>query len=182
MIRRAMIGLLAVPVICAGCGYHWSGEAGDVEPGYAWTGLYRQDVQTVAVPIFANRTYYRGVEFDLTKAIINQLESRTPYRIAPRDRADTLLEGEIIRVNVRTISRSPSNALPQDQLYQLVVNFTWKDLRTGKLLTVRHNFEQTAPYYPTLGEAQFVGNQENVERLALAVVEQLQADWGKDSK
>lgn len=164
----------------SGCGYHWSGDSGGAEPGYEWKGLYREDVKTVAVPIFVNRTFYRGVEFDLSKAVVNQLEGRTPYKVAPRERADSILEGEIINVGVRTISQNQFSALPQEQLYTVTVNFTWKDLRNGKVLTSRHNFEQTAPYYPTLGEGQFAGNQENVERLALAIVEELQADWGVD--
>jgi hypothetical protein len=182
MNRPAIICALLVPLACAGCGYHWSGDASGVEPGYAWKGLYRGDVKTVAVPIFVNRTFYRGVEFDLSKAVINELEMRTPYKVAPRERADTLLEGEIIGVSVRTLSRNEFNALPQEQLYIVNVNFTWKDLRSGKILATRHNFEQTAPYYPTLGEGQFAGNQENIERLALAIVEELQADWGPDKQ
>ena len=166
----------------SGCGYHWSSASGggpSDEPGYAWSGLYRQDVRTVAIPIFTNNTYYRGVEFDLTKALVNAMESRTPYKSAPRERADTVLEGEIINVGVRTISRNAFNALPQEQLYYITVNFTWKDLRSGQILIQRHSFEQTAPYYPTLGEDQFVGSEDNVERLAVAIVEQLQAEWGK---
>jgi hypothetical protein len=31
--------------------------------GYQWPSLYRSDVHTVAVPIFTNKSYYRGVEF-----------------------------------------------------------------------------------------------------------------------
>ena len=177
---------MALLILAAsGCGYHWSGDGGAnfaPEPGYAWHGLYREDVKTVAIPIFANKTYYRGVEFNLSKAVINQLESRTPYRVAPRERADTILEGEIINTDVRTLSRYPFNALPQEQLYHIVVNFTWKDLRSGKILVQRHSFEQTAPYYPTLGEDPFVGSQDTVERMALAIVEELQADWGNTEK
>ena len=177
---RCLAPAWIVLLTLSGCGYHWAGDSSGVEPGYEWKGLYRGDVKTVAVPIFVNRTFYRGVEFDLSKAVISQLESRTPYKVAPRERADTLLEGEIIGVNVRTLSRNEFNALPQEQLYAVIVNFTWKDLRNGKILTIRHNFEQTAPYYPTLGEGQFAGKQENVERLALAIVNELQADWGND--
>jgi predicted dehydrogenase len=38
-------------------------------------------------------------------------------------------------------------------------------------------FEQTATYYPTLSEGRFIGSQQNVERLALAIVQEMQADW-----
>jgi hypothetical protein len=161
----------------SGCGYHISGNA-ESEPGYQWHTLYRGDIKTVAVPIFANRTFYQGVEFRLSKAIVNQIESQTPYKVVPRDRADTILEGEITNVRLRTVSRNYGSAVPQEQLYVAMVNFRWRDLRTGKVLIERRDYEQTAPYYPTLGEDMFAAEQLNVERLALAIVEELEADWG----
>ena len=176
-----MACLLVAIFAIGGCGYHWSDNATTgqgPDPDFQWKGLYRQDVKTVAVPIFTNRTYYRGVEFNLTKAIINQLESRTPYKVAPKEQADTILEGQIIDVEVHTQSRSQTAGIPQEQLYIVIVNFTWKDLRSGKILVARHSFGQTAPYYPTLGEDQFAGSQENIERLGLAIVDELQAEWG----
>lgn len=169
-----------VAMYCAaGCGYTWSNDGGSFSADSAAdsTGLYRHDVKTVAVPIFANRTYYRNVEFSLTKSIINQLESRTPYKVAPKEEADTILEGEITDVGVHLQNRSAFNGLPQEQLFFITVNFTWKDLRTGKILTDRRQFNQSSTYYPTLGEDQFAGSQENVERLGLAIVEELQRDW-----
>ena len=82
-------------------------------------------------------------------------------------------------MRVHNVSRSPSSALPQEQLFLINVNFTWKDLRTGQIYTERRGFEQSAPYYPTLGEDQTAGTQDSVEKLALAIVEELQAPWGK---
>jgi hypothetical protein len=151
-------------LLLGGCGYHTGS-------------LYRQDVQTVAIPIFTNRTFYRNVEFDLTKAVINQLEARSPYKVVDRERADTILEGEVVEVRVGTLSESLRNALPQEQLYTVRVNFTWKNLRTGRILAQRKNFEQSVAYYPTLGEGQFVGSQNAVEKLAIAVVQELEAEW-----
>ena len=181
-VAHGLRGPLPLPILVligsawmAGCGYQQSGSAGD--GGYQWSSLYRGDVRSVAVPIFTNKTFYRGVEFGLAKALVNQVEAQTPYKVVPPDRADTVLEGEVHRVRIRTISDDPRNALPQEQLYLFTVNFTWKDLRTGKILLARRNFEQTAPYYPTLGEGQFVAEQQNVERLALAIVQELQAEW-----
>jgi len=178
--RHAWAGLVLAFVLLAGCGYHQSGSADFTsDPGYQWKTLYRGDVKTVAVPIFSNKTYYRGVEFNLSKAVVNQIENRTPYKVVPKERADTILEGEVIGARMHTISRDAFNALPQEQLFVVTVNFVWKDLRTGKILVQRHNYEQTAPYYPTLGEGQFAGEQENIERLALAIVEEMEADWGR---
>lgn len=174
-----LIGLaVAALFLSSGCGYQQSGSM-DNAAGYQWHTLYRDDVRTVAVPIFTNRTYYRGVEFQLSKAVINQLEGQSPYKVVPRERADTILTGEIERIFVHTTSESFTSGLPQDQRYLITVGFTWKDLRTGKILVERHNYEQTATWYPTLGEGQRVAEQESIERLALAIVQEMQADWGK---
>ena len=173
--------LLAVAFAAAagGCGYTQGndGRKHATVAGYQWRSLYRDDVKTVAVPIFHNRSFRRGVEFQLSKAIANHLEATTPYKVAPRERADTILEGEISDIAIRTVSEDSRVAVPQEQLYIVRVNFTWKDLRTGKILAERRRFEQSTTYFPTLGEGEFVGSQQNVERLALAIVQELQADW-----
>jgi outer membrane lipopolysaccharide assembly protein LptE/RlpB len=173
--------LLAPLLLLTGCGYHISGSA-ETEPGYQWHSLYRGDVKTVAVPIFANRTFYQHVEDELTTAIAKQLEAFTPYKVASRERADTILEGEILRVRLRTISRDRIAAVPQEQMYVIVVNFRWRDLRTGKVLVERRDYEQTASFYPTLAEDEWVGQQQTVERLATAIVGELQADWGREKQ
>jgi hypothetical protein len=164
-------------MIAAGCGYQHNASM-DNANGYSWNTLYRGDIKTVAVPVFGNRTYWRGVEFALSKAVVNELESQTPYKVVERASADTILEGEIEAVHVHTISNSPQTSEPQEQVYDVSVNFTWTDQRNGKVLVTRQRFQQTAPFYPTLGEGRFVANQINVERLAIAIVEEMQADWG----
>jgi hypothetical protein len=172
------LSALACFALCGGgCGYQQTGSTANAAPGYRWSSLYRGDVKTVAVPIFTNKTFYRGVEFQLSKAIVSNLEAQTPYKVAPRERADTVLEGEITRIRARTISEARGAAIPQEQLYLVTVNFTWKDLRSGKILVQQKNFEQASHWYPTLGEGQFIGEQQNVERLALAIVQELQAQW-----
>lgn len=153
-------------------------SSGSVAPGgYQWKSLYRQDIRTVAVPIFTNQTFRRGVELSLSKAVVNTLEAHTPYKVAPRERADTILEGRIVDIRSATLSNTPFTGVPQEQLYAITVDFVWKDLRTGQILVQRRNFEQTAPYYPTLGEATFHASQLAVERLAMGIVQELQSDW-----
>ena len=129
------------------------------------------------MPIFTSTSYARGVEFSLSKAIVNQIEANTPYKVVPRERADTILEGEIVSVHVNTISEDRLAAIPQEQLLDITVNFTWKDLRTGQVLVSRRGWEQTATYYPTLGEGRWTGTQAAAEKLALAIVHELQSDW-----
>jgi hypothetical protein len=172
------ISLLSVLAL-TGCGYDQSGANYDKpsKSGYQWHSLYREDVQTVAVPVFTTKDFRRGVEFKLSKAVVNQLEAHSPYKVVARERADTVLEGEISKVDVSTLSRSFVEGVPQEQLMVVTVNFLWKDLRTGRILMQRKNFQQTASFYPTLGEGEFVGAQDAIEKLALGIVQEMQADW-----
>jgi Lipopolysaccharide-assembly len=171
--------LLAGALAMAGCGYQQNDNyEQQADPsGYQWRSLYRQDVQTVAVPIFTTQSFRRGVELRLSKALVNQLESQTPYKVVARERADTIIEGEITDVGLAEISSHYDTGIPQEQLVTVTVNFVWKDLRTGQILVERRGFEQTATYYPTLGEGEFAGSQLAAERLALGIVQELQADW-----
>ena len=175
-LRRSMLdvrcSMFVLPLLClglSGCGYTRAS-------GYKWQSLYRQDVQTVAVPTFSSRAE-PGVEFKLSSAVIHQLETVTPYKVVPRERADTILECEILSMRTEMVSLSPHTATPQEQLLTISVNFTWKDLRTGRILVQRRNFDQSSTFYPTLGEGQFVGTQQAVERLAIAMIQELQSDW-----
>jgi hypothetical protein len=181
MTIRRLLSLLAPTACCllvAGCGYQHNGsfdESG--RSSYKWSSLYREDISTVAIPIFANKDFRRGIEFGLSSAVIKQLEGHSPYRVAPRDRADTILEGEIVSAGLSTLSRDTRTAIPQEQLYIMTVNFRWKDLRSGRILLERRNFQQTAPFYGTLGEGEFTGSQGAIEKLALAIVQEMQSDW-----
>lgn len=176
---RTMRLILAIAIGClmmAGCGYRQTNDE-NAQRGYVWHSLYREDLRTIAVPIFTNKDFHRGVEFQLTKAVVNQIELSTPYKVVDRDKADTILEGEIVSVRNSYLSLDSKSDLPQEQLLVVTVNFVWKDLHSGKILAQRRNFTQSSTYYPTIGESVYVGTQSNAEKLALAIVQQLQADW-----
>src|ERR1043165_4902324 len=128
---------IAIPWLSAallGCGYNQSGGSNNkLEGGYHWNSLYREDIQSVAVPIFSTKDFRRGIEFRLTEAVIKQLEMRAPYKVVPRERADTILEGQVSAVSIGTISKDFQTNLPREQELVLTVDFTWKDLRSGRI-------------------------------------------------
>ena len=173
--RRIVVAVLAAAAAAslAGCGY----SAGEAKGGYAWGSTFRKDVRTVAIPAFGTKAFSRGDEVALTQALIAQVESRTPYKVVPAERADTILEGTVVSAGTGTVSISPFNTLPQESTYTLSVDFTWKDLRTGQVLVDRRNFDQTSTYYPTLGEGRFMGRQQVAEALAGSIVNELSGDW-----
>ena len=180
--RRSLV--LVLLLLGTGCGYQESQFGSDAEQpakpdshGYQWHSLYREDIQTIAVPVFTNVTYRRGLEIQLTKAITQDIETHTPYKVVSPQNADTILEGEVSYASNYPLSINPYTNLPQEQQYMITVNFTWKNLRTGQVIVARKGFDQRSSYYPTLGENQDVGAADAIQRLSLSLVEELQADW-----
>jgi len=105
------VHLWLTPLLCiCGCGYSSVGGEPRAGSGYQWRSLYREDVKTVAVPIFQNKSFRRGVEFQLTQALVQQIEAKSPYKVVPKERADTVLDGEIIerQSTRRVVCRKPN--------------------------------------------------------------------------
>ena len=72
--------------------------AGPIGCRYSTSSLLRDDIRTVYIPVFDNSTWRRGLEVDLTRAVVEEIKLHTPLTLAPRDEADSILEGEIIQV------------------------------------------------------------------------------------
>ena len=133
----------------------------------------------MAVPIFENRTFYRGMEYDLTEALVKEVQQRTPYAVSDAGRADTLLSGQIVSVDQRLLSRTDSAGLPQELEVEVVINFQWQDLRTGDVIVDRRGFASVGRYVPTqpVGQRFEVGQHAAVTRLAQDVVSAMRGDW-----
>src|SRR5262245_11670820 len=74
--------------------------------GYSSGGLYRENICTVYVEMFQSKEFRRGIEFQLTEALRKQIDRGTPYRNAPREKADTVLSGEILEWREATMGRT----------------------------------------------------------------------------
>jgi hypothetical protein len=98
--------------------------------------LYPCHIRTVYVPIFKNRTYRRGIEFDLTRAVVREIEAKTPYKVVSTSGADTELSGTIISLNKLVINRDQLNEIREAET-TLTVEIIWKDLRTQEILSAR---------------------------------------------
>jgi hypothetical protein len=145
--------------------------------GYSSKPLYNKAYHTVAVPIFANKTFRREWEFRLTEAIDKNIEARTPYKVSSADKADTVLSGEIVEIPEDVLTRRYGTILPRETEIVMAVNFTWKD-RNGRLLLERRYFNRSATEIPQIGERVVDAEQLAIERLAAAIVDQMQTtDW-----
>lgn len=147
--------------------------------GYSHTPLFPDDVQTVSVEILENKTFYRGVEFDLTEAIAKQIDLHTPYKVVSSGRAQTLLKGTILSVQQHQLSRRRRGGVPQELEMRIVINFQWKNLRTGRVLRDRQGFTRVGRYIPTtpIAEPLETAQHDAVQKLAQGVVSVMRANW-----
>ena len=145
--------------------------------GYSTTRPFRTDIHSIHVEMFHSRVFRRELEFRLTEAIIKRIEMDTPYRVESRQRADTLLSGEIVAVQNRSLGDDFDLDLPREIGSSVVVRFRWQDMRTGEILLERPRFVYQTSYIPPVGETFSDGMMRALEGIAEEIVEAMEADW-----
>lgn len=161
------------------CALLWTLSAGVAGCGYSTTELFPDTYRSVSVDIFQNRTFYRGVEFDLTEALVKEIEQRTPYTTRPANVSDTVLTGTVTYIETRQLSRTNEAGLPQEVEVIVTIDFEWKDQRSGEVLASRKGFSGVGRYVPTqpVGERFEIGQHAAVQRLARDIVSAMRGDW-----
>ncbi len=150
-----------------GCGY-----------GVGHRGMFASNVKTVHVPIFQNKDFRRGLEFQLTEALIKAIELHTPYKTTSnKGRADTALTGEIIEVRQGTLGLDFETHLPRETQATIIASFRWKDLRNGKILCEMPTITQSVDYIQPVGEGFYQASEEALNDLAERIVEKMEKPW-----
>jgi hypothetical protein len=146
--------------------------------GYTSQSLFRSDVQSIYVEMFDNRSFWRGVEYDLTDALAKRIEAQTPYKIvSDRNLADTVISGQIESVNqsVLSLERQTGKALEKNVELRAVVN--WKNLRTGELLIQNRSVLAAAGYSEFQQQDFKYASQLAANNLAQHIVELMETQW-----
>jgi len=159
-----LLGLSAMIQLCAGCGYTTQRP-------------FRDDIQTVHVEMFQSKEFRRELEFRLTEALVKRIETDTPYKIAPRRTADSLLSGEILEVKNQTLGKDFDDDLPREIGSTISVRFRFQDLRSGETLVERPRFIYQTSYIPPVGETFTEGMTRGLDGLAEAIVESMEIGW-----
>lgn len=168
--NRAVI----VSVILAGlsgCGY-----TTDRDAQFRTENTSGRRIRTVAVPIFESREFRRDIELQVTEALKKRIEAETPFKLANRDRADTVILGEVMEVRQGTIGRDFVHVRPRETAATLVVRWQWKDLRTGEILVDRPQFIHTVDYIRPVGEDFYHAMQRASNEMAERIVEEMLDD------
>jgi hypothetical protein len=126
--------------------------------GYTTAPPFDENVKTVYVPVFKNiaiqTSGYRELEVDLTKAVIDAINARTPMRVtSDRDSADSELLGTLVKIEKNVQNRNQQNQVREGEVI-LTMQIVWRDIRTGKVLSNRRpppgTNDPAIPFDPTL--------------------------------
>lgn len=192
-------GVALLVLLLPSCG--WDGHFTILD--YTTRPNYDPGVRTVHVPIFENNTFRRGLEFDLTRAVIREIEAKTPYKVVSADCcADTELKGRIIALNKNLLNRNQLNEVREAETI-LAVELVWRDLRSGEILSRPRlgrpgdplpppDLPPDAPplpppppvlvhsvggFIPELGGSLTTAEKQNVDRLAVQIVSMMELPW-----
>jgi hypothetical protein len=155
-------------ILVSGCGY---------EIGV----MHRPDVESIAIPVWTRGSgvYRRGLEMQLTKAIVNRIQLDTRYKLTNVAKADTKLVGELTNVRQQIVAINTDTGGARAKEVTFTVSFRWVDLRNGEDIVVRDNFDIRGRYITTdpFNETFFQGSQEVIDEAAQRIVEQLEEGW-----
>jgi outer membrane lipopolysaccharide assembly protein LptE/RlpB len=153
---RLVLPLLLGVLVAAGCGYSLRGNL----PAH---------IKTVAVPVFRNRTSEPGVENFLTGAVVEAFSTNGRLRVVRPDRADSILEGEVVGYQVQSIAYDPQANVQQNRLV-VTLNLRFRDVRRDEVLFEQNNLQERSDFR-TLGVvAQTISREETALRAAAAEI------------
>ena len=146
--------------------------------GYSQETLYPDNIQTVCLEMFDNRSFRRDAEYQLTDALAKRIESETPYKIqSDENLADSLMTGQIVSIReaILTVERETGRALEKEFIIEAVVS--WKNLKTGELLLDNEPVTTSASYSEFLNQSEGYATGLAANRLAQRIVEQMEKPW-----
>jgi hypothetical protein len=193
------VGLLAAALATAGCT-----STGHLNIfGYTTEPNYDSSIHTIYVPIAQNITMRRGLEFQLTQAVLREIAVRTPFRIVScAEGADTQLDLKVITWRKNLIITTPTNQNRQAEI-GLGVEVVWKDLRPERIGEVLSNPRSTLPkepplpgqinpppgraipvlllpvasFEPELGGSNATAEKQAIDRVAIQIVSMMEKSW-----
>jgi hypothetical protein len=146
--------------------------------GYSNESLFPKEVGSVYVEMFDNQTFWRGVEYELTDAIAKRIEAETPYKIiSSRDRADSVISGQIVSINQLWVSTERETGQPLEKEVELQATVNWKNLKTGELLIDNKSVSASASYSEWQEQGFRYGSTLAANNLARRIVELMEKEW-----
>lgn len=144
--------------------------------GYSSKSLLRSNVRSIYVPIFDNNTFRRGYEFDLTKAVRDQILLRTRLNIVDKDEADSILFGKITSVNENVLIENTRDNIVESRV-SVGIEIRWVDRRTGRTIVERKNIRRQTEFIVGRNETLTSSSNEAFVKVAQGIVDAMEEDW-----
>ena len=130
LLVKTLLGSLCL--LLTACGYHTSNSAKVNLPA---------GINTIAVPIFANKTQSYRAEEVLTQAVVREFTSRSPYKIVNQDNgtADAVLHGTVTIVNTYPLTYDSQTGRQSSAIVQINMSMRLVD-KHGKTLFDNPNY------------------------------------------
>ena len=157
---RQLICVAFVFVLVSGC-------------GYSQKSLINRKINSIYITTFENNTFIRGIEFDIAKAVKDEIMSRTSLRIVQKDSADIILTGEIGGSAQAALSQSRDNIV--ESSVSISASVTLLDTRTGR--TMGGGAGGSASLIVDRGENVQSATEEAIAILARNLVNSLEEEW-----
>lgn len=148
--RALALGLLAAAV--AGC-------------GYSFRGTLPEHIQTVAVPVFVNKTGEPRLGSVLTNGVVEAFSTNGRLRVVRREDADAVLEGEVIGYSVVPISYD-SNANVRQYRLTVTMNLKLLDMKKSAVVFEEHSLSEKADFNVQSAVSQTIAVEETSVRSA----------------
>jgi hypothetical protein len=118
--------------------------------GWSTGSLVMEGMEKIYVPFFQNDTYYRGLEEQLTRAVINRINERTDLFLVDKNSAEMILEGRIIKYEQRVLSEDQRNRILESSATTTVAV---QLIRASDRKVIKESvLADTAEFYEALGE------------------------------
>jgi outer membrane lipopolysaccharide assembly protein LptE/RlpB len=133
--------------------------------GYTVRGTLPSHINTVAVPIFRNRTSEPAIEGFITRAVVEAFSTNGRLKVVSSGQADAVLDGEITSYSVSSIAFDKDSNVRQ---YRLVVtlNLKMRDVRRGGLLFQQNGVTEQADFRVQDTVSQTISREETALRAA----------------
>jgi len=133
--------------------------------GYTVHGTLPSHINTVAVPIFRNRTPEPAIESLITRAVVEAFSTNGRLKVVSSGQADAILDGEIIDYNVTSIAFDRDANVRQYRLL-VTVNLRMRDVRRNTVLFQESGVREQADFRVQNAVSQTISREETALRAA----------------
>ncbi|HVQ27229.1 MAG TPA: LptE family protein [Planctomycetota bacterium] len=113
--------------------------------GYTVNGTLPSHINTVAVPIFRNRTQEPAIEGFITRAVVEAFSTNGRLKVVGSGNADAILDGEITEYSVASIAFDKDSNVRQYRLV-VTVNLRMRDVRKNTVLFQQNAVREQADF------------------------------------